>query len=253
MTTFEGRPLFDPHTRLAPKLSDAELDRYMEENGYGSSSETEKESKPKVRNPAFKRFQMSDRELDDYVEAESRMDAMAERMEGERPGYMKMYEATPDEQDRVRESALAHIREERDELNRYMNGPYQGTVKDESEEGRKIRRRYKKAGFDKLMRRYAGDDPKLYVRQPAEKIDVWPPVDAKPWGHLPWYDPIDASPEDPYSQDDLDSELPMRQPVLARAGKGCEIPNFKGSYLGRFPLVLADFWTSDHLSERSRP
>ena len=41
--------------------------------------------------------------------------------------------------------------------------------------------------------------------------------------------------------------------VLARAGKGCEIPNFKGSYLGRFPLVLADFWTSDHLSERSRP
>ena len=38
-----------------------------------------------------------------------------------------------------------------------------------------------------------------------------------------------------------------------RAGKGCEIPNFKGSYLGRFPLVLAHFWTSDHLSERSRP
>ena len=37
-----------------------------------------------------------------------------------------------------------------------------------------------------------------------------------------------------------------------RAGKECEIPNFKGSYLGRFPLVLADFWTSDHLLERSR-
>ena len=36
-----------------------------------------------------------------------------------------------------------------------------------------------------------------------------------------------------------------------RAAKGCEIPNFKGSYLGRFPLVSADFWTSDHLSERS--
>ena len=36
------------------------------------------------------------------------------------------------------------------------------------------------------------------------------------------------------------------------AGKGCEIPNFKGSYLGRFPLVLANFWTSDHLSERPR-
>ena len=40
--------------------------------------------------------------------------------------------------------------------------------------------------------------------------------------------------------------------VFARAGKGCEIPNFQGSYLGRFPLVLADFWTSDHLSERPR-
>jgi WD40 repeat protein len=31
-----------------------------------------------------------------------------------------------------------------------------------------------------------------------------------------------------------------------------EILNFKGSYRGPFPLVLADFWTSDHLSERSR-
>ena len=40
--------------------------------------------------------------------------------------------------------------------------------------------------------------------------------------------------------------------VANRAAKGCEIPNFKGSYLGRFPLVSADFWTSDHLSERSR-
>jgi hypothetical protein len=33
-----------------------------------------------------------------------------------------------------------------------------------------------------------------------------------------------------------------------RAAKESEIPNFKGSYLGRFPLVSADFWTSDHLS-----
>jgi len=40
--------------------------------------------------------------------------------------------------------------------------------------------------------------------------------------------------------------------VVGRAAKGCEIPNFKGSYLGRFPLVSADFWTSDHLSGRSR-
>jgi len=40
--------------------------------------------------------------------------------------------------------------------------------------------------------------------------------------------------------------------VKFRAGQESEIPNFKGSYLGRFPLVSADFWTSDHLSERSR-
>ena len=31
-----------------------------------------------------------------------------------------------------------------------------------------------------------------------------------------------------------------------------EIGAAKGSDLGRFPLVSADFWTSDHLSERSR-
>ena len=43
-----------------------------------------------------------------------------------------------------------------------------------------------------------------------------------------------------------------RNEVTNRAAQGCEHPNFKGSYLGRFPLVLADFWTSDHLSERSR-
>ena len=37
-----------------------------------------------------------------------------------------------------------------------------------------------------------------------------------------------------------------------RAAKESDIPNFKGSFLGRFPLVSADFWTSDHLAERSR-
>ena len=36
------------------------------------------------------------------------------------------------------------------------------------------------------------------------------------------------------------------------AAKESELPNFKGSDLGRFPLVLADFWTSDHLLERPR-
>ena len=40
--------------------------------------------------------------------------------------------------------------------------------------------------------------------------------------------------------------------AMRGAAQESEIPNFKGSYLGRFPLVSADFWTSDHLSERSR-
>ena len=40
--------------------------------------------------------------------------------------------------------------------------------------------------------------------------------------------------------------------VERRAAQESEIPNFKGSDLGRFPLVSADFGTSDHLSERPR-
>ena len=40
--------------------------------------------------------------------------------------------------------------------------------------------------------------------------------------------------------------------VQARAAQESEIPNFKGSDLGHFPLVSADLWTSDHLLERSR-
>ena len=40
--------------------------------------------------------------------------------------------------------------------------------------------------------------------------------------------------------------------VESRAGKESENPNFKGSYLSRFPLISADVSTSGHLSERSR-
>ncbi|KAK7249085.1 hypothetical protein SO694_00044299 [Aureococcus anophagefferens] len=53
----------------------------------------------------------------------------------------------------------------------------------------------------------------------------------------------------------LDPFLPAERAddaAAAGAGKECEIPNFKGSSLGRFPLASADCWTSDHLSERSR-
>ena len=39
---------------------------------------------------------------------------------------------------------------------------------------------------------------------------------------------------------------------LSGQQKSAKVANFKGSDLGRFPLVLADFWTSDHLSARSR-
>ena len=49
----------------------------------------------------------------------------------------------------------------------------------------------------------------------------------------------------------LDPQAPVRF-ADTRAAKESEIPNFKGSYLGRFPLVSAGFWTSDRLSERSR-
>ena len=40
--------------------------------------------------------------------------------------------------------------------------------------------------------------------------------------------------------------------VAVGAGKERDIPDFKGSDLGRFPLGSADFWTSDHPLERSR-
>ena len=50
---------------------------------------------------------------------------------------------------------------------------------------------------------------------------------------------------------DLLDERPLSL-AEARAGKESEIPNFKGSSLGRCPVVSADFWTSDHLSGRPR-
>jgi hypothetical protein len=43
----------------------------------------------------------------------------------------------------------------------------------------------------------------------------------------------------------------VRVEAFVRAAQESEIPNFEGSDLGHFPLVSADFWTSDHLSERS--
>ena len=62
--------------------------------------------------------------------------------------------------------------------------------------------------------------------------------------------PVPAAGDDGYDRDDDDDDLRYR-PAGDGAGQESEIPNFKGSYLGRFSLVSADFWTSDHLSERS--
>ena len=65
--------------------------------------------------------------------------------------------------------------------------------------------------------------------EPAKPRKSWPPADAF-YGGPP----------------------PAPPPATYRAAQESEIPNFKGSDLGHFPLVSADFWTSDHLSERPR-
>ena len=67
------------------------------------------------------------------------------------------------------------------------------------------------------------------------------------------FDSIDGDGSGEISREELGEAMrTIGVHVKARAGKESEIPNFKGSDLGRFPLVSADFWTSDHLSERSR-
>ena len=63
---------------------------------------------------------------------------------------------------------------------------------------------------------------------------------------------VNNSPNGVVASEVFDCYVGAERDVENRAGKESEIPNFKASYLGRFPLVSADFWTSDHLSERSR-
>ena len=73
-------------------------------------------------------------------------------------------------------------------------------------------------------------------------------------GH--WFEIVQGVPSESYGDRRFQgigkTTRDAKQNAANRAGKESEIPNFKGSDLGRFPLVLADFWTSDHLSERSR-
>ncbi|KAH8083920.1 phosphorelay sensor kinase [Aureococcus anophagefferens] len=65
-------------------------------------------------------------------------------------------------------------------------------------------------------------------------------VGVGPRGAAPGRTPVPAAGDDGYDRDDDDDDLRYR-PAGDRAGKECEIPNFKGSFLGRFPLVSADF------------
>ena len=50
----------------------------------------------------------------------------------------------------------------------------------------------------------------------------------------------------------IEAVAPEQRPAFNGAAKESDVPNFKGSDLGQFPLVSAHSWTSDHLSERSR-
>ena len=77
-----------------------------------------------------------------------------------------------------------------------------------------------------------------WERDVARSENEWP-VDPEDVGGD---DSVDDEPNPHYSTD----------AVGIRAAQESKIPNFKGSDLGHFPLVSADFWTSDHLSERSR-
>jgi len=102
-----------------------------------------------------------------------------------------------------------------------------------------------------------------YLRPGEPRIGKRPP--SVRWGHSPktkWYH-IDCcfasfkrtckKSKTITSVDDIEGFASLDAATAKRgAGKGRDIPDFEGAYLDRFPLVSADFWTSDHLSERSR-
>ena len=111
---------------------------------------------------------------------------------------------------------------------------------------------------DALVRSLRGESPPEDGKREEDACD------ARVEPHTPAVDGVDAyfrlSAAASAAKTDLASAAPafarlldaLSSRVLGRAGQESEIPNFKGSYLGRFPLVSADFWTSDHLLERSR-
>jgi trehalose 6-phosphate synthase/phosphatase len=101
-----------------------------------------------------------------------------------------------------------------------------------------------------IMQYFAERTPGTYIESKESSL-AWHYRDADP--HFGAWQAKDMQ----IHMEDVMSNLPLEiiqgnRLVEVRAGQESEIPNFKGSSLGRFPLVSADFWTSDHLSERSR-
>ena len=95
-------------------------------------------------------------------------------------------------------------RMERREAEMARGGPRNGPT------GKKILRRFKRAGIDKLVRAYAGESTAGFDAPREPKIDIWPAVDVREWEGTPWLEQPEPNPQDPYDLDDLDSELPLR-------------------------------------------
>jgi len=121
-----------------------------------------------------------------------------------------------------------------------------------------------RARYALLFHRPDGDRPALVVddgsqagfaapgkRSLAEKLAARD--SARTLAALPEPDDDGDAPPPVDDRTELQRALDKRERhVENRAAKESKIPNFKGSYLGRFPLVSANSWTSDQLSERPR-
>ena len=107
-----------------------------------------------------------------------------------------------------------------------------------------------------LRREYAWScgDPDARAWTRFAEPDGWA-HEVCPAGHVQFAAPEPGHDHGRRGRDDRELEaldMFLQARAAVRAGKESDIPNFKGSSLGRVPLVSADFWTSDHLSERSR-
>ena len=115
-----------------------------------------------------------------------------------------------------------------------------------------------RAWHDKMMHQQASGRPALFADEPSppcEHLDYGRIVSAPlSWmsfrGKTPVYVRIGGLTSERGQH--MNGKCGWAVKAAGRAGQESEIPNFKASYLGRFPLVSADFWTSDHLLERPR-